>query len=377
MKIAADENIPQVIDAFSSFGEINLYGGRSITKNVLKDADALLVRSITKVNRELLEGTNVKFVATATIGTDHIDKDYLESKNIYFADAAGCNAFSVAEYVVCAITHLYNSINESFTNKSIGIIGYGNVGTKVAKFSEALGLKTIINDPPLQRKTGEKFFCSLDEALSADIVTFHVPLNKTGIDKTVHLLSEENIGKIKSGAILINSSRGPVVDNNILLNRIKEKNDLLTVLDVWENEPALNRELLELVNLGTQHIAGYSYEGKMNGTTLIYNSFCKFLGTEPIWKPKLADVENNLIQPANNSKEKLLNTVFKNVYDITRDSDSLKESKKLEDYAIPKYFDDLRKNYYVRREFNNYTISLNEVNEESKKIFCSLRFRVI
>lgn len=220
MKIIADENIPQVKEAFREFGDISLHAGRSITQDILKDTDALLVRSITKVDKKLLDGTKVKFVATATIGTDHIDKEYLKENNIYFSDAAGCNAFSVAEYVVCAIMNLYSLFNHSLKDKSIGIIGYGNVGTKVAKFSEALGLKTFINDPPLQRNSGESFFCSLDEALEADIITIHVPLNKSGVDKTVHLLNENNIQKIKSGAILINSARGPVVDNIALLKHV-------------------------------------------------------------------------------------------------------------------------------------------------------------
>lgn len=362
MKIVADENIPQVKEAFSEFGETILHAGRSITNNILKDADALLVRSITKVNKELLEGTRIKFVATATIGTDHIDKEYLQENNIYFADAAGCNAYSVAEYVMCAIMHLYSLNNLSLTNKSIGIIGYGNVGTKVVKFAEVFGLKTIINDPPLQRKTGESFFRSLDEALEADIVTFHVPLNKSGIDKTVHLLNENNINKIKNGALLINSARGPVVDNETLLKRIKEKNDLLTVLDVWENEPALNRELLNLVDIGTPHIAGYSYEGKMNGTTLIYQSFCKYIGAKPNWQPKMPVIADKIIKVDQlNNEELTLNNIFQKIYNINEDSLRLKDSNKLEDALIPKYFDNLRKNYPIRREFNNYIVNINNI----------------
>lgn len=362
MKIVADENIPQVKEAFSEFGETILHAGRSITNNILKDADALLVRSITKVNKELLEGTRIKFVATATIGTDHIDKEYLQEKDICFADAAGCNAYSVAEYVMCAILHLFSLKNKPLKNKSIGIVGYGNVGTKTAKFAKALGIKTIINDPPLQRKTGELFFRSLDEALGADIVTFHVPLNKSGIDKTVHLLNEYNINKIKSGAILINSARGPVVDNEALLKRIKEKNDLLTVLDVWENEPALNRELLNLVDIGTPHIAGYSYEGKMNGTTLIYQSFCKYIGAKPNWQPKMPVIADKIIKVDQfNNEELTLNNIFQKIYNINEDSLRLKDSNKLEDAVIPKYFDDLRKNYPIRREFNNYKVNINNI----------------
>lgn len=378
MKIVADENIPQVKDAFESFGEVKLFPGRSITNKDLIDADVLLVRSITKVNKELLENSKVKFVATATIGTDHIDKNYLNKKNIAFADAAGCNAYSVAEYVICAISTLFHESNKKFSESSIGIIGYGNIGTKVAKFARALGFKVLINDPPLQRIDYPEKFCSLEEALSADVITFHVPLNMDGIDKTYHLLNEKNIGLIKSGAILINSSRGPVVDNQILKKRLTEKKDLITVLDVWENEPCIDTRLLDFVEIGTPHIAGYSYEGKINSTALIYKKFCDYIKTEPTWQPKIKKVENSVISiDVNESIEKNLYTVSKTIYDIKDDSLLLKRAKEYDKNELAKYFDGLRKNYRIRREFNNYTIKLNEREEIIREKLTELRFNVM
>lgn len=378
MKLVVDENIPQGKEAFGQFGEIVLSGGRNITNEMVKEADVLIVRSITQVNEQLLKNSNVKFVGTATIGTDHVDKIYLEKSGIQFADAAGCNAFSVAEYVLYAINQFLSINNKKYEELSIGIIGYGNVGSKVAKFAEALGMKVIINDPPLERLTQDKNFRSLDEALAADIITFHVPLNKTGIDKTVHLLNEDNINKIKSGAMLINSSRGPVVKNETLLNRLKDKNDLFSVLDVWEGEPKLNNELLGRVNIGTPHIAGYSYEGKINGTTIIYNKLCEYLKKETNWAPQYPQISVNEFEfDTSNNFEIEFDKLTKKIYDINSDSDKLKKSLFLEAEQQPKYFDELRKKYHIRREFNNYSIRLSSSSKIVKEILENLRFNVL
>jgi erythronate-4-phosphate dehydrogenase len=375
MKLVVDENIPQGKEAFGTFGNVVFSAGREITNNLLKDADALIVRSITQVNEELLKKTPVKFVGTATIGTDHIDKNYLEKSGICFADAAGCNAFSVAEYVICAINQYLTTTKKSFSEMTIGVVGCGNVGSKVVEFSKALGMNVLINDPPLERISSEKKFCSFDDTLSADIITFHVPLNKTGIDKTVHLLNETNIGKIKSRAMLINSSRGPVVKNDSLLKRLKEKDDLFSVLDVWEGEPALNEELLDIVNIGTPHIAGYSYEGKMNGTAIIYNKLCDFLKKEKNWKPVYPPIEKtNFLFNTQNNFEEEFNKLTSGIYNILFDNKNLKDSLSVEKELRPKYFDDLRKKYYIRREFKNYSIGLSQNDEKTKEILTNLRF---
>lgn len=378
MKILADENIPQAKEAFSKFGEIILSHGREITNELLKDIDILIVRSITTVNENLLNNAPVKFVGTATIGTDHIDKEYLTSKKIFFADAAGCNSFSVAEYVITGIAKIFSETNKSFAGKKIGIIGYGNIGTKVSKFAKALGFETVINDPPLERQKVNENFRSLEEALKCDVVTFHVPLNKTGIDKTYHLLNEENIHLIKSGSLLINTSRGPVVKNDVIKKRLKEQNDINVILDVWENEPKIDLELLDLVDIGTAHIAGYSLEGKLNGTFYVYKKLCQFLGKNPDWTPYYPEIKEKVIEVDSSKKiEEIIFSVCSKIYDIENDS---KQLKKLVDnnHSNPdKYFDQLRKNYMIRREFNNYTIKTDGMSQKTKEILKELRFNTI
>lgn len=378
MKILADENIPQVKEAFSQFGEVKLTHGRYISNEMLKETDILVVRSITNVNEDLLADTNVKFVGTATIGTDHIDKEYLKSRNIYFADAAGCNSFSVAEYVIAALTDQFTKKKKTFEDKKIGIIGFGNIGTKVTRFAKALGFETIINDPPLERKLGSGEFGDLEDALNCDVVTFHVPLNKSGIDKTYHLLNEENFGHIKSGALLINTSRGPVVKNSSLKKQLQDGNDIDIVLDVFENEPNIDLDLLTMTDIGTAHIAGYSLEGKLNGTYFIYKKLCEQFNIDAKWQPVYPEIFESIIEiDARQEIIEILFEICKRIYDINFDSQLLKKSaiEKVEEPG--KYFDHLRKTYRVRREFNNYTIKLSLPDERMKSILETLRFKVI
>ncbi|RPI66939.1 MAG: 4-phosphoerythronate dehydrogenase, partial [Ignavibacteriales bacterium] len=242
MKIIIDENIANAEEVFSQLGEVILLPGREITNRILKNSDALVVRSITDVNKELIEGTAVKFVGTATIGSDHIDADYLVKQNIAFADAKGCNAEAVKEYVFTALTEIVVEKELKFKNLTLGIIGAGNIGGRVAECAEALGMNTILNDPPLKRKTGNNIYKEIEEALTADIISLHVPLNKEGIDKTLHLFDKERLNRIKDECILINSSRGSVIDNRKLNDVINEKG-FTVVLDVWENEPEINQSL--------------------------------------------------------------------------------------------------------------------------------------
>lgn len=378
MKILVDENIPQAKEAFSNIGKVTLHHGREITNQLLKDVDILIVRSITQVNKNLLDNTPVKFVGTATIGTDHIDKEYLQSKNIFFADAAGCNSFSVAEYVITAIAKIFTETNKSFVDKKIGIVGYGNIGTKVTKFAKALGFETVINDPPLERQKVNENFRSLEEALKCDVITFHVPLNKTGVDKTYHLLNEENIHLIKSGSLLINTSRGPVVKNEVIKKRLKEQNDINVILDVWENEPKIDLELLNLVNIGTAHIAGYSLEGKLNGTFYVYEKLCRFLGINPEWTPYYPNINESILKVGTSKKiEEIIFDVCGKVYDIDYDNIQLRKISSENFSNSDKYFDQLRKNYKTRREFNNYTIKTDNGNQSIKEILKVLRFNVI
>lgn len=377
MKIVVDENIEFGKEAFEQFGEVSLTHGRKITNELLKDASILIVRSITNVNKELLSGTKVIFVGTATIGTDHLDKDFLNQANIKYTSAPGCNSFAVTEYVLTTLAYLANLHDFAINQKSIGIIGYGNIGKKLTYSAKAIGMKVLVNDPPLQRENFDYNFSSLDETLQCDIITFHVPMNKSGIDKTFHLLDQDKINLLKPGTIIINTSRGGVVDNTALLDRIETKNDIISILDVWEGEPLLNQNLLQKVFIGTPHIAGYSYEGKVNGTTMIYDELCNFLNQEKMWKPKLKEVENSkLTLDKSDNFDKLLSDITKQIYDIQKDSNPLKEFVDVDTSSLAENFDILRKNYNLRREFNNYFIPSKNLTSDQKNILEKLRFNL-
>ncbi|MBU0474723.1 MAG: 4-phosphoerythronate dehydrogenase [Bacteroidetes bacterium] len=378
MKLIVDENIVLGKEAFESFGQVVFQNGRAITNHCLKNADVLIVRSITDVNEKLLKETNVKFVGTATIGTDHIDLDYQKKNSIQFSSAAGCNSFSVAEYVFSAISHLVIKHNLNLSNMSIGVVGYGNIGTKVVKIAKALGMKVIINDPPLERISNQNIFSPLEDVLKCDIITFHVPLNLDGIDKTVHLLNEQNLSNLKENTILINSSRGPVVDNNALKMRLKLKNNIHTVLDVWETEPNFDIDLFKLVEIGTPHIAGYSYEGKINGTKIIYDALSNYLKTPATWKPNFDKVVDNKIEISDNENfVQIIQKLFNKSYKII-DDDSL--MRKVFDFAEDergKHFDMLRKTYRKRRELNNYEAIIKTENSELLNLLKVLRINVL
>ena len=377
MKIIVDENIPFGREAFENFGEVKLFNGREIDSSNCKNVDALIVRSITKVNEELLNNSKVKFVGTTTIGTDHIDQNYLSKSNIDFSSAAGCNSYSVAEYVFSSLSIIVNNKNLNFNKLSIGVVGYGNIGKKVVSIAEALGMHVVVNDPPLQRTTNQRNFSTLEEALKCDIITFHVPLNKSGIDKTIHLLNEENINLIKEEAILINSSRGPVVSNEALKIELENRNNISTVFDVWETEPNYDSELLKLVSIGTPHIAGYSYEGKVNGTVMIYKALSKHLGVNPNWKPNLEEVVNNKIESVGiDTEENLLLKIFGKSYNIIEDDTLLREGLNLPLNKRSEHFDRLRKKYKIRRELNNFEISLNSETKKFRNLLKVLRIEL-
>ncbi len=373
MKIVADENITYGTEAFSTLGKVETYNGRNISNEILKEADVLIVRAITEVNKNLLKNTSVKFVGTTTIGTDHIDLDYLLKNKIAFADAKGCNADSVLEYVFAALFKIAVKENLNLEGKTLGVVGVGTIGSKVVKVAETLGMKVKKNDPPLERK-GLKGFTTLKDTLDSDIVTFHVPLNLDGIDKTFHLLNEDNFKLVKPGIIIINTSRGQVIDNEVLKSEIKNKN-LKVILDVWEKEPEIDPELLNEIYLATPHIAGHSYEGKVFGTKFVYDKLCTHLGKEIKWNPPLPapdDKNKKLID--NNSFEEKMDMLISSIYNIEEDNLRMQKILKLEKSEIKKYFDELRKGVPKRREFNNYVVELSGKDNSLKEKLNSLRF---
>ena len=341
----------------------------------------MIVRSVTKVDSGLLDGTTVKFVGTATIGTDHIDIPYLENNNIGFSSAPGSNANSVAEYITAALLFLAKTKEFSLEQKTLGIIGVGNVGSCVEAKARALGMKVLLNDPPLSRETKDPKYLPLSEIFKANIITLHVPLTKEGQDPTFHMVNEGFINKMNKEAILINSARGSVVDETVLKSALEKKQIAAAVLDVWEHEPGIDTDLLNLVSLGTPHIAGYSFDGKVNGTFMIYQALCRYLGETPKWNTDKA-LSNQDLEPLvvkGNSEEQkktedIINDLVKQLYDVTKDDQQLRKIAELHTEGRGAYFDSLRKGYPVRREFQSRMVKVLEKHKDLAGMIQKLGF---
>ncbi len=379
MKIIADCNIPLVKECFSTIGEIEVVSGREITAEIVKDADVLVVRSVTKVDSGLLEGSCVKFVGTATIGFEHIDVDCLRSSGIGFDSAPGSNANSVAEYVVTGLLEVSDRYEISLDGKSIGVVGVGNVGGKVAEKCRALGMEVVLNDPPLQRQTGEEKYRPIKEIFECDFVTFHVPLTFQGVDKTYHLAGEKFFKSLKDGSVFINTSRGSVVDTTALKSVLKSGKVKAAILDVWEDEPSIDTELLEMADIGTAHIAGYSFDGKVAGLMMIYDAACRHFALAPNFHigslmpvPEVGKLKINT--PLMNEQKQLLEIVMQ-VYDIREDDKSLRQILGMPLGKRCGIFDRLRREYRVRREFWNTEIVLECDNSSFKDKISGIGYR--
>lgn len=360
MKILVDENMPYARELFSRLGEVTAVPGRPIPVDALTDADALMVRSVTKVNAELLDGKGIKFVGTATAGTDHVDDAYLQSAGVAFSAAPGCNAIAVVEYVFSSLLMLAERDGFELKDRTIGIVGVGNVGSRLQTRLEAWGVRTLPCDPPRADRGDEGNFVSLETLVQeADVITFHTPLFKSGEYKTLHLADEALISRLKPGAILINACRGPVVDNNALLKCLKAGQNLSVVLDVWEPEPDLNVELLDKVDIGTAHIAGYTLEGKARGTTQVFEAFSDFIGqSQKVALDSLLPApEFGRITLAGPLDQPTLKRLVHLVYDVRRDDAPLRKVA-----GQPGEFDKLRKNYLERREWSSLYVQCDDAD---------------
>lgn len=327
MKIVADDKIPHISEFFTECDDIIYLPGEKITRADLVDADILLTRTVTRVDQSLLENTAVRFVGTATTGTDHIDHDYLALKNITLATAAGANAEAVAEYVMCCVAALKK--NKFLENKkTVGIIGCGRIGRLVAKFFESQEYKVFCYDPLLSEKLPFHFITFEKLISTCDIISLHTPLTKTGLHPTFHLLNETVLKKIKPGAILFNTARGDVIDQSALLST----KNIILCLDVWKNEPHISLELLHKVAIGTPHIAGYSVQAKYRATEMIYNAAAKFFEWEKLnLKKTKVDYHNFLYDPFAHTIK------FRHAFQQCKTNDD-----------IAKIFIDERKNYQLR-----------------------------
>lgn len=370
MLIVADRNIPQVKEAFAGIGEVRLHDGRGLKAADLREADILLVRSVTTVNESLLTGSKARFVGSATIGTDHVDLDYLRDNGIAFAYAPGGNARAVAEYVLAALLALH----ERKPQGPVGIIGYGNTGGSLARLLEVLGIDYLVNDPPLQQSgmRGDIEFVPLAEIRRCPIVSLHVPLTRGGPHPTFHLVDEPFLDDLAPGALLINTSRGAVVDNAALEKRLRG-GGLRAALDVWEGEPAINAGLLERVALGTPHIAGYSVEGRLNGTQRMYEAACAFLGIAPVWRYAPPDPPPTLETDARGFA--VVRDLVLRAYDIRRDDAMLRALLPMPAAQRAAGFDRLRRDYPPRREYAAWRYRLNPgIGDELQRQLAGLGF---
>jgi erythronate-4-phosphate dehydrogenase len=360
MKIFFDENMPYAKEFFSDIAgsetQLISFSGRDLSPEQVRDADVLLVRSITQVNEALLnENKKLSFVGTATIGTDHIDQTYLAKRDIAFHSAPGCNAVSVAEYVISALVILAERYLFDFTKLSVGIVGGGNTGSRLSEKLSALGIQYKICDPLLAADTNDtREFVSLEEVLECDVISLHVPKVIDGEYPTYHLLDETRLRNLKDEQILISACRGEVIDNHALLALKKSGHGLKLVLDVWEDEPDVLTPLIDYTEIATAHIAGYSLEGKARGTEMLYQALCQHISVEPACQltTLLPTANISSVELNQEFNEIVLNQLVKMVYDVRRDDAIFRQQ------LSSQGFDALRKNYPTRREFSAVQVIL-------------------
>ncbi|WP_246778089.1 4-phosphoerythronate dehydrogenase [Candidatus Schneideria nysicola] len=377
VNILVDENIPYAKTIFSGFGNIQYIPGRNISAKTLKGIDALIVRSVTRVNSTLLQDSQVKFVGTATSGTDHIDKEWLEKSGISFSVAQGCNAIAVVEYVLSVLLWLAKRDNFFLCEKTIGIIGVGNIGRVLYEKLKILGINTLLCDPPLEELGVSGNWSSLEKIISeSDILTFHIPLTYTGKYATWHKIDEEFLSTLPEKRILINTCRGSIIDQRALL-KVLEKGKLLNViLDVWENEPNISIPLLNKIDIGTPHVAGYTIESKIRSIIKIFNDYLSFINQpNPINKSildyysYLPEYQNKIYYLHNILEEKDLCKLAHILYNPEYDDIKLRQ------LASSGGFDDIRKSYYNRREWSSLCIKT-DINLNKEKL-ASLGFCII
>ena len=388
MKIVCATNMPFAQEAFQTLGDVRVMEGRDISASDVRDVRILALRSTTQVNRALLEGSQVGFVGTATIGTDHMDLAYLDTAGIRWCFAPGCNANSVSEYVTAALLCLGQRHGITLEGLTMGVIGVGNVGSRVVRKARALGMRVVMTDPPRERGEGAQGagfepgpFVSLEQVLAeADVITVHVPLTKEGRDKTYHLADESFFSKVKKGCLFLNAARGAVVETQALLKALDTGRVGHVVLDTWEGEPRYRTDMLARVEIGTPHIAGHSFEGKAMGTVMVYREVCRFLGVEPVWSheplmpPTL--VPEVTVDATAGGDEAVLREIVRQIYDIEADDQRFRETSSLDDGARAKAFDRLRRDYPERREFQYTRVLLKQGTPALRKKLKGLGFAV-
>jgi erythronate-4-phosphate dehydrogenase len=373
MKILIDDKIPYIRGAFESVAEVVYLPGAKTTPEIAKDADAIVTRTRTICNEILLSGSSVKFIATATIGYDHIDTDYCDKAGIQWTNAPGCNSKSVEQYIASTIMVLAEKNDWNLSEKCIAIIGVGNVGSKVARICEIFGMKVLLNDPPRQRAEGSKQFVSIQQIMTeADIITLHVPLNLKGEDMTFHLGNDVFFENLIKTPVIINSCRGEVTDSKAVKSVLKSGKISGFVCDCWENEPDLDLELLVLTEIATPHIAGYSKDGKAIGTLMSVQAINKYfdLGLEN-WEPSGVELPLNpeiQIDGYGLSEQKIISKAIIHTYNIMNDDYNFRNN--VAD------FEQLRGDYPTRREFTAFTIIAKNIEEKTLNKLKQLGFNI-
>ncbi len=375
MRLAVDEVIPYWQEAFAGLGEIRTFSGRKLLPVHVRDADALIVRSVTRVDASVLEGSSVQFVGSATIGLDHLDTAYLKARGIHFTNAAGSNANSVAEYVTAALLLVAGRKGWDLQRKSVAIVGNGHVGTAVEKKVRALGMPVLLCDPPLREVTGDLRYQDLDDVLDADILTLHTPLTRQGRYPTWHMIGGDVLGRLSPHQFLINSCRGSVVQGPALKQALLGRKIAGAVLDVWEEEPGIDYELLDLVDLGSAHIAGFSLDGKVRGTEMILESLCGHFGLPVLWDSRRLYPPPTKIKADRGGQDAVASIVLQ-AYDIEQDDHNLRALRGLRPEEAEARFDRLRNEYALRPEFRHFSVELTEESSELGAVLGELGFRI-
>ena len=381
-EIVADTNMPLVAEYFGTLGHVRRLTGTDMTPDSIKNADILLVRSTTKIDAQLLKRSRVKFVGTATSGFDHVDTDYLREKKIGFAYAPGSNATSVAEYVVAALLTLSEKYHFNLSGKTVGVIGVGHVGSRVAALLPALDMHVLQNDPPRAEKTKSTGFVPIDDLMSCDVITLHTPLTTEGAYPTYHLFDARRFGKLNSGCLFINTSRGAVVETGALKQAIRNGKISHAVLDVWEHEPNIDHELIDMVDVATPHIAGYSFDGKVKGTQMLYEAVCDFFNVSHHLRDRtviqqIQDGHQTYFDfEHRRASHSSLDRLVRRCYDIQKDDVALRKMLEMAEGKRGEYFRQLRKNYAVRLDFFHTNVT-NVTHKETQAKLRALGFKVL
>ena len=372
MRILADENIP-MLEVFARHGQLRRVAGRSLDRAVLADAEVLLVRSVTQVDPALLAGSQVKFVGTCTIGTDHLDLQYLTQQGIGWASAPGCNARGVVDYVLGALLTLAERDGVDLSKRCYGVVGAGQVGQRLVQVLRGLGWQVLVCDPPRQQAEGGDYVDLATVLERCDVVSLHTPLTQQGEHPTFHLLGAEQLQSLQQGSWLINASRGAVVDNQALKQLLTQRHDLRVALDVWEGEPQVDAELAQRCDIASAHIAGYSLDGKIRGTSQIYQAFCQHFAladSAAIEFPAQSLLAMELA--AHTPVEEALRVICRAVYDPRSDDAAFRLSLQGDALTRRAAFDQVRKNYPVRREIPDLQVRVNQPTTELQQMLQAL-----